>query len=71
MDPFEERLRHKSELQQERLQLVYNELALASTFLDVAKTTRQPETRERNIQNARTACGVVCDILARKFDYLS
>ena len=59
MDWFEERSRHKAELQQERLRLVQNELALASMFLDVARTTRQSETRERNIKNARAACEAV------------
>jgi hypothetical protein len=64
MDPFEEGLALRNELQQERLHLVYNELALASTFLDVAKTTRQSETRERNIRNAQKACEAVTEIIA-------
>ena len=68
MDPFEETLHRKAVLQQERLQLVQNELSLASTFLDVAKVTQQPETRKRNIENARKACEAVIHLLRGRLD---
>ena len=68
MDPFEETLHRKAELQQGRLHLVQNELALACIFLDVAEVAQQPETRKRNIENARNACQVVIHLLAGRFE---
>jgi hypothetical protein len=40
-----------------------DELAVASTFLDVAKTTPQPQTRERHIGHARRAYDTVTRLL--------
>lgn len=47
------------EISDERVRFLQDELAVASTFLDVAKTTHDPQTRERNIGNARKARDVV------------
>lgn len=54
----------KAELQEERLRFAQGELAVAFTFLDVAKTTRKRETRERNIENAR--CSVTASQAATR-----
>ena len=68
MEPFEQAFRLKAKLQRERLHFVKSELALASTFLDFARITRQSHTRERNVENARKAHDQVAHALAGEFD---
>lgn len=68
MKPFEENRRPQAEIQQQRLHFVQNDLALAFTFLDLAKVTQQAQTRERNIENARKAHDEVAFQLAGNFD---
>src|SRR5262245_48275696 len=68
MGPFGDSFRLRAEIQHERIHFVQNDLALAFTFLDFAKATRQAATRERNIENARKACGEVAFWLAGNFD---
>jgi len=64
MEFFEEAPSLQAKIQRERVYFVQNELALAFTFLDLAKVTLQPETRARNINNARRAYGDVAHLLA-------
>jgi len=68
MEFFEEAFRLKAKIQQERVNLVRNELALAFTFLDFAKVTPELEIRRRNVNAARKAYGEVARLLAAEFD---
>jgi len=68
MEPLQEAYRLQAKAQQQRVHFVQNEIAVAYTFLDLAKVTRQEETRERNIQNARKAYDEVAFQLAGKLD---
>jgi len=68
MEPFEQAFRLKAKIQRERLHFVKSELALGFTFLDFAKVTQQPDTRERNIENASKAYDQVAHVLAGEFD---
>lgn len=68
MEPFEKALQPRAKLQQELIHFVQNELALASTCLDVAKVTQEAQTRARNIENARKAYDELVHLLAQDFD---
>src|SRR5262245_47982361 len=59
-----EELRYQA--QRLRLEFLLTELELAATFLEVANTTTSPETRERNVQNARKAHEEVTKLLTEK-----
>ena len=58
-----------SQLRDETSALHYDFLVLdtktANTFLDIAQTTRNAETRSRNLQNAATAYATVVRLTAR------
>ena len=42
----------RTALRKGHVQFIRTELDLALTFLDVADTTRDPSTRQRNVENA-------------------
>lgn len=54
-DELERAQRLRAQANRNRIDFIHAELQIALTFLDLAETTREPETRERNRANAQKA----------------
>jgi hypothetical protein len=55
MDAFEKARSLIEEINRQRTQFIWSEVDAARMFLSIADTTRVPDTRRRNLENARKA----------------
>jgi hypothetical protein len=53
----------RSSSQNNRVEFLLTDLDTAFTFLDIAKTTSNADTRYRNFENARRACDTVIQLM--------